>query len=106
MKQEITSQIKKNNDSISKMYKKTCRYLNYIEHLLILGSTITGSVPISVFASLVCVSVGNMSSAVVLKICAITAGTRKYKSIINKKKKKHCQEIMILGKDTLNTTEV
>ena len=69
---------------------KRRRYLNYIEHLLILASTITGCVPISVFASLVCVSVGNTSSAVVLKICAITAGTRKYKPIINKKKKKHC----------------
>ena len=32
-------------------YKKTCKYLNYIEYLVILDSTITGSASISVFAS-------------------------------------------------------
>ena len=32
----------KNNDLMSEKYKKTCKYLNYIENLLILSSTITG----------------------------------------------------------------
>ena len=32
----------KNNDLMSEKYKKTCKYLNYIENLLILSSTING----------------------------------------------------------------
>ena len=43
------------NDLMSEKYKKTCNYLNYVEHLLILASTITSCVSISVFGSLVCV---------------------------------------------------
>ena len=46
-----------------------------------------------------------MSSAVGIKICAITAGIKKYKSIIKKKKKKH-DKIALLGKNKLNTIEV
>ena len=52
------------NDLMSEKYKKTCKYLNYVEHLLILISTITGCVSISAFASLVCLLVGVMSSTV------------------------------------------
>ena len=37
------------------------------------------------------------------KICAVTSGIKKYKSVI-KKKKKH-DKIVLLGKYTLNTTE-
>ena len=29
----------KNNDLMSEKYKKTCKYLNYVENLLILSST-------------------------------------------------------------------
>ena len=54
----------KHNDLMSKKYKKTCKYLNYFEHLLLLASTITGCVSVSAFASLVCVPVGITSSAV------------------------------------------
>ena len=36
---------------MSEKYKKTCKYLNYAEHLLILASTVTGCVSISAFAS-------------------------------------------------------
>ena len=79
----------KHNDLTSEKYKKTCKYLNYVEHLLILASTITDCVSISSFASLVCVSVGITISAVGINICAIFAGNKKYKSIIKKKKKKH-----------------
>ena len=90
---------------MSEKYKKICNYLNYVEHLLILVSTVTGCVSISAFASLVAIPVGITSSAVGIKICAITAGIKKYKSIIKKKKKKH-DKIVLLGKDKLNTIEV
>ena len=76
----------KYNGLMSEKYKKTFKYLNYVEHLLISVSTVTGCVSISVFASLVCVPVGNTSSAVGIKMCAITAEIKKYKSIIKKKK--------------------
>ena len=61
--------------------------LNYIEHLLILVSTITSCVSISAFTSLVGIPIGITSSAIGLKICVITVGWKKYKSIINKKEK-------------------
>ena len=41
------------------------------------------------FATLVGIPIGITSSAIRLIICAITAGIKKYKSIIKKKKKKH-----------------
>ena len=47
-------------------------FLNYIEHFLILGSTVTGCVSISVFASLVGIPIGIASSAIGLKIFVIT----------------------------------
>ena len=90
---------------MSEKYKKTCKYLNYVELLLILVSTITGRASLSVFASLVCVPVSTTSSALGIKICAITAGIKKYNSIIKKKKKKH-DKIELLRKDKLNNIEV
>ena len=45
------------------------------------------------------------SSAVLLKVCAITAGIKKYKLIIKWKKKNHDQ-IVLLEKAKLNTIEV
>ena len=68
-------------------HKKTCKYLKYVEHLLILASTITSCVLISTFASLFGVPVDTGSSAVETKMCAITTGIKKYKSIIKKKRK-------------------
>ena len=41
------------NELISKMHKRVCATLNYMEHFLFLASTITGCVSISAFASLV-----------------------------------------------------
>ena len=38
---------------MSAKYKKTHKYLNYVDHLLILASTVTGCVSISAFVSLV-----------------------------------------------------
>ena len=46
---------------------------------LISASTITGCVSISGFASLIDISTGVTSFAIVLKICAITAGIKRYK---------------------------
>ena len=63
-----------------KSIKKICKYLNHVKRLLILPSTITSS--ISAFASLVYVPFGITNSAVGIKVCKITAGIKKYKSII------------------------
>ena len=59
----------------------------------------------SAFASLFYVPVGISSSAVGMKICVITAGIKKYESIIREKKKKH-DGIVLLGKSKLDTIEV
>ena len=64
------------NELISKKHKKICRVFNYIDHLLNVISTIAGCVFIFVFASLVGVPIGIASSAIALKICAITAGIK------------------------------
>ena len=72
-----------------KKHKKACTTLNYIEHFVILVLQITGCVSISTFSSLIGIPVGITSSAIGLKICAITAGNKKYKLIIKKKKNKH-----------------
>ena len=63
---------------MSKRHKKACTTLNYIEHFFVLASTITGCISISVFASLIGIPIEVTSSAIGLKICAITAGIKKY----------------------------
>ena len=73
--------------------------------MLILASLITGWVSTSVVASLGCVSVGITSSLVGIKVFVTTVGIEKYKWIIREEKKKHDQ-IVLLGKDTLDTIEV
>ena len=92
------------NELMSKKHKNVCTTLNYIEHSLILASTITGCISISVFASLAGIPIGITSSAIGLKICAITAGIKKYKSIIKEKKKKH-NKIVLFAKSKLNSIE-
>ena len=62
---------------MSKKHKMVCTILNYIE--LVLASPITGCIPISAFASLVGIPIGITSSVIGLKICAVTAGIKKYK---------------------------
>ena len=84
--------------------QKICTTLNYIEYFLILASTITGSVPISTFASLIGIPIEITSSAIRLKIFAITAGIIKCKSI-NKKKMKH-NKIVSLAKSKFNRIEI
>ena len=76
--------------------------LNYIEHFLILGSTIADCISISAFTSLVGIPIV-ASSAMGLKIYTITAAIKKYKSIF--KKKKH-DKIVLLAKSKLNSIEV
>ena len=72
---------------MSEKYNKTCKYLNYVEHLLILDSTVNGCTSVSAFASLVAIPVAITISAEGLKTCVITAGMKEYKSIIKKKRK-------------------
>ena len=65
----------------------------------------TGCVSIFDFASLIGTPADIPSSAVGIKICAITAVNKKYKSIIKKKNKKH-DKIVLLTKSKLNNVEV
>ena len=90
---------------MSKKHKNVCRILNYIEHSLIIIFRIAGCVSISAFASLVVIPIGITSSAIRLKVCVITAGIKKYKSISKKKRKKH-NKMLFLAKSKLNSIEV
>ena len=76
-----------------------CRNLHYVEPLLVLASTATGCVSLSAFASLVGVLLGIAKSAALIKIWVVTAGIKKYKSIVKKMKKKH-DKIVFLEKVT------
>ena len=78
-------------------YVISCDY-DYIEHFLILASTIAGCISISTFTSLVGITIGITSSEMELKICA-------RKLIIKKKKKKH-NKVVLLAKSKLNNIEV
>ena len=93
------------NEFMTRKHKKVCRVLNYIDHSLIAISLITGGVSISVFASLVVIPIGITNSATGLKICVITTGIKKDKSIITKKRTKH-DKIVLLAKSKLNSIEV
>ena len=86
---------------ISKKQKHFCTTLNYIEHLLFLASTIAGCVSISLFASLFGTPLGITSYAIGLKVYVVTAGIKKYKSTIKKKKKKY-DKIVLLAKCNFN----
>ena len=90
---------------MSKKHKKCCRVLNYVDHLFIVISTITGCVSISAFASLVGIPIGITSSATRSKTCPITARITWYKSIIKKKKKKH-DKVALLAKPKLRSIDV
>ena len=90
---------------MSKNHKKVCRVLNFIDHVLIVISTITGCISISAFASLVGIPTRIASSTIWLKVCKISAGIKKYKSTIMKKRKKH-DKIVLLTKSKLNSVEV
>ena len=57
------------------------------------------------FDTLITITVGITSSPVGLKICIMTAGIIKYKSIIKKKKKKR-NKLVLLAKNKSNRVEV
>ena len=65
-------------------------------------SAVTGCFSIPDFSSLVGIPIGITSSAIELKICAITVGIKNYKTPI--KKKKH-DKIALLAKTKLNCIE-
>ena len=88
---------------MGKQQKKVCTTLNYIEHFLNLASTISGCISISDFASSVDIPIGITSSAIGLKVSAITAEIKNYNSII--KKKKH-DKTVFLANPKLNSIEV
>ena len=67
--------------SESQSKKKKCRITltsNYFEYFLVFASAVTGCDSVDV-------PVSTASSEVGIKICAITAGIKKYKSIIKEK---------------------
>ena len=84
---------------MSKKQKKSCKALNYIDHLLIVTFTITWYVSISAVASLVYISI------VWITIFVKTPGIKKYKSIIKKNNNKD-NKIVLLAKSILNSIEV
>ena len=69
--------------------------LIYIENFRSLAYINTGYILIFAFSCLICISIGITSSEIRLKICATTAGVKKYKSIMKKKKKKHDKEVFL-----------
>ena len=89
----------------SDKHKKVCTTRNYIEHFLILASTITGCISISAFASLIGIPIGITISTIGLNICEITAEIKNCRSVIKTKKKKH-DKIVFLAKSKLNKIEV
>ena len=65
---------------------------------------VIGCIYISAFSSLVGISIGITSSLIELTICAITAGIKKYKSIIKKMKKN--DKTVLLAKSKLNKIDI
>ena len=92
----------KQNELMSRKHKNVSTTLNFIEHFLILASTITGCISIFSFASLFDIPVRIMSSTIALKVCAIAAGIKKYKAIIRKKEKNY-DKIVLLAKPKLDS---
>ena len=70
---------------------------SYFEKFLIFVSTVSGSVSVSPFASLVGVPFGTANFVVEITRCVITAGIKKYESVTKKKKKK-LDKIVLLAK--------
>ena len=77
------------------------RNLNYVENERVLASAVTSCVSFSAFVG---IPVGTTGTDIIIDI--ITAGVKKYKSIIMKKKEKKDDKIVLPAKDKLNTIEV
>ena len=69
-----------------KSTKEVCTTLNFIEHFLILASTISQYISVSAFTSLIGILIRITSSVIGFKVWVMTAGIKKYNSIIKKKK--------------------
>ena len=93
------------NELMRKNHKTFCTTLNYIEHILILASSIAEYISVSAFAYFTGIPIEITSSAIRLKICAIAAVIKKSKSIIKKKKNKN-DKIVLLSKSILNSIGV
>ena len=74
---------------IIRKQKKIFTTIEYIEHILIFVSTITGCISISACAFLIGISIRITSSPIQLNIWVIAAEIEMYKLITKKKKKKH-----------------
>ena len=72
--------------------KITCNIFLFI---FLFVSAVIGGVSVSASASLAGVPEGITSSGVGLKICILTAGIKKYKWIIKKKRKKHGNTVLL-----------
>ena len=83
------------NELMSRKHKKVCATLNCNEQFLILASAITEYISISAFASLLVIPMRITSSALGLKICAIAAEIKVYKSIIKKKIQKYDKTVLL-----------
>ena len=76
------------NELMSKKHKEFSAALNYIKLFLILSFTVYGCISISAFASLLGIPIRITSSVIgSKKMLVITAGIKKYKSIIRKRKR-------------------
>ena len=75
--------------------------MNYTENLLILASISTGFV-----SAVVGINAGITCSAAGLKICVITTGIKKYKSIIKKKKEKKNDKMVFSARPKLKSIKV
>ena len=74
---------------ISEKSKFFFTILSYIERLLVSALAVNECISISTFAPLVGIPIEIKSSEIGLNICAITAGIKKYKSIIKTKRRKN-----------------
>ena len=74
------------NELMSNKHRKVCATLNYIASFLFLASAVTGCISSSVFASLLGIPIGIISSRRWLKIWVITAEIKMHKLIFQKNK--------------------
>ena len=93
---------------MSRKQEKGLRNSKLYYSFIVLASVITGCISVSAIAYLLGIPIGVTSSPIGLKIWAIAAGikykSKRYKSIIKKKKKNH-DKIVLLAKTKLNTIE-
>ena len=77
MRNYLIEEINRNELMNKRHHKKVCKVFKYIDHLLIVTSTITGCVSISAFACLVGILIGIASATIGSKTCVLTSGIKK-----------------------------